>query len=208
MRRYVLAFLAVIIFAATAAYATTATGDPPKATSVVKVVLAKGHGSGVHIGNGYVLTAAHVVDSLTTAKIKLSDGKEVTGDVLWVNKAYDVALLRSDGGAMGVSKLACRTIAVGDVIRAAGNPTILEFVDSYGKVSGAKRELRPWKSVVITDITTVPGMSGGPVFDDKGEVVGISVGVLSLPLGFSASLTGFGTMVPSSTICELLARSS
>lgn len=209
MRRYLYAFLAFIVFAATAAYATTATGiAPPTASSVVKVLPAKGHGSGVHVGGGYIVTAAHVAEDAKYLTIKTSDGKTRSADVLWVNKAYDVALLRTDAAGMASSKLSCATVAVGEPIRASGNPTVVEFVDAYGKVSGAPRQFGPWKSVIITNIATVPGMSGGPVFSTDGQVVGITVGVLTLPTGFSVSLTGFGTMVPSTAVCELLGRSA
>ena len=208
MRSYLYAFLAFIVF--TAAWmvhpSTAGSVAPPLASSVVKVLPGKGHGSGVHIGNGYILTAAHVVDGAKSLKIRTSDGKDRDATVLWSSKEYDIAAIRTAEAGIAVSNLDCRTAEAGEVIRASGNPIVLEFVDSYGKVAGKPRLLGPWKSVLITDITTVPGMSGGPTFDANGNVVGITVGVMTLPSGFSASLTGFGAMVPSSTVCGLLGR--
>lgn len=49
-------------------------------------------------------------------------------------------------------------------------------------------------------------MSGGPVFDADGHLIGITVGGLLAPIGNSASLTGIGFIVPSKSVCELLAR--
>jgi serine protease Do len=74
------------------------------------------------------------------------------------------------------------------------------------------RELGPWKEVLITDTTIVMGQSGGPIFEPDGRVIGIAVGVMPVPLpgplGPTPSLTGYGTVVPSSTICMLLGRSA
>jgi S1-C subfamily serine protease len=61
--------------------------------------------------------------------------------------------------------------------------------------------------LLVTDITTVPGQSGGPVLNADGKVVGITVGVMRVPMGFaSASYVGVGFIVPGKTICNLLAR--
>lgn len=194
-----------------AAVATPANSPAPVVehvtdASVVFVSVDKGHGSGVHIGQGYVLTAAHVVDGATMIKLKTADGKFRPADVLWVNKTYDIALLKTDPAGIGAATLACRYAHTGEDIRAIGNPVSLEFVSSYGRIAGEVRQLGPWKSVLVTDITTVPGQSGGPVFDEGGALVGITVGVINVPLGISASLTGFGTIVPSQAVCDLMAR--
>ncbi|WP_065091518.1 S1C family serine protease [Rhizobium leucaenae] len=179
--------------------------------SVVKVTEKDGHGSGVNIGNGYVITAGHVADGNAKAKLKTSDGREMDADVLWVNKEYDIALLRAVGLPTVGSSLDCRTAKAGEEIQAAGNPMDLEFVSSFGRIAGDVRELGPWRQVLITDITIVMGQSGGPVFEADGRVVGITVGVASATLpggiiGATPSLTGFGMVVPSSTVCMLMGR--
>jgi S1-C subfamily serine protease len=179
---------------------------PATEAATVKVVLPKGHGSGVHIGNGFVLTAAHVAGDASTVELKSKDGKKRQADVLWINKAYDIALLRTSPEMLPAARLSCETVKAGTAIEVIGNPLSVEFVTAYGKIAGAARTAGPWKSVYVTDTTTVMGQSGGGVFAASGELVGITVGVMSMPLGFSASLTGFGFVVPSADVCSLLGR--
>jgi S1-C subfamily serine protease len=184
-----------------------ATPASNQASDVVKVMLEGGHGSGVHIGDGYILTAAHVVGANKEVTLKSSMGDVQKGAVLWANTDYDVALVRAERPArLGSATLSCRTAAVGEVVEARGNPLMVEFVSAYGHVAGEPRAVGAWKYVLVTDSTTVPGMSGGPVYDKAGDVVGITVGVMAVPMGFGASLTGFGTVVPSSTVCMLMGR--
>lgn len=186
---------------------STTASIAPAATEVVKVVLPDGHGSGTHIGNGYILTAAHVVGGSQEVTLKASNGSEQKGTVLWANRTYDVALVRAEHfDGLAAAHLSCRTASAGEDIEARGNPLLLEFVSSWGRIAGGERELGPWKDVLITDMTTVMGMSGGGVFDVKGDMIGITVGVMSVPMGFSASLTGFGAIVPSSVACMLMAK--
>lgn len=202
MRSIAVALVAIIALVfGTYAYTPAAT---PLPGSTVKIVMDVSHGSGVHIGNGYIVTAAHVVGD-KTPRIKLDDGSEQDAVVMWTNKAHDIALLRT-ASTMGASALDCRVAANGEHVTAKGNPTVLEFVSSAGRIAGAEREFGPWARVLPVDMTIVMGMSGGGVFDQRGNLVGIVVGVLVAPVGFAASLTGFGAVVPSAAVCELLAR--
>lgn len=187
--------------------AATAEDDPPKASAVVKVVLPDGHGSAVHIGKGYVLTAAHVVSGNKTVDVKTSTNATLKAEVLWANETYDVALLRvKDPSRLAFAKLTCRTPKIGEAISSEGHPSKSDFVTVWGKIAGNERPFGPWRSVVVTDIVTVPGQSGSPIFDEKGDVVGVVVGVMIIPAGFSFSLASIGYAVPGSTICPLLAR--
>lgn len=175
-------------------------------TTLVKISLEGGHGSGVSIGNGYILTAAHVVKDAKTATLKTKDGKTRRAAVLWANTEYDIALLRSQDGNMDAATLDCRIAQAGDFITSYGNPLNVEFAAAFGRIAGEPRALGPWKSVFVTDITTVMGQSGGPVFDADGRLIGITVGVMGAPMGFSHSLVGYGFVVPSRAVCDLLAR--
>lgn len=205
MRRYVLAFLACLI-AGAAYFAYPASAVPQLAASTVKVVNTKGHGSGVHIGGGYIITAAHVVGDEQSFTLNATVGAPRKADLLWVNKAYDIALLRTSAAGLGVSPLDCRFIPAGSPVTAMGNPAQVEFVTTYGKIAGAPRQYGPWKSVYVTDMTTVMGQSGGPAFDEAGNVIGITVGVMGAQIGLFPTLVGFGFVVPSESVCELMGR--
>jgi S1-C subfamily serine protease len=180
-------------------------------SSTVKVIVGdRGHGSGVYIGSGLVVTAAHVVANLKDNKItiKTESGNLLKeAELLWVNTARDIAVIKPKGTiGLKAAKLNCGTPALGDNIMARGNPGPMEFFTSWGHVSGPMRENGKWLESVSTDMTIVMGMSGGPVFNDAGEVAGIVVGALTAPMGFGVSLTGVGLIVPGSTICQLLGR--
>ncbi|WP_176074313.1 S1 family peptidase [Brucella intermedia] len=178
-----------------------------RAGFTVKIETESGHGSGFHIGDGFIVTAAHVLKSAKKITIKSDDGDTRDGEILWVNETRDIGLVRVENPyRLKTANLSCRTPAANESISAPGNPMGLEFVTSHGHVAGTARQAGFWKSVFVTDMTVVPGQSGGPVVAANGDVVGVTVGVALFPLGFSASLTGFGYAVPALEVCNLLAR--
>lgn len=201
--RHVAAFLMIIAAIVAGVYAVT---NIEKPGATVKVMLPAGHGSGIHIGDGYIISAAHVIGNAEEVTIKLDDQSEQSATVLWVNKTYDVALLRTEQ-TMNSAKLSCRAPELGELVYAEGNPLNLEFIRTNGKVAGVTRNIGNWKSATPVDMTIIMGMSGGPVFDPGGHVIGINIGVAIAPLGMVPSLTGIGVIVPGRTICDLLARS-
>jgi serine protease Do len=179
------------------------------ALSTLKVTTDSGHGSAVHIGNGYILTAAHVVGNLGKVGVVASHNGSEPADVLWINRAYDVALLKSDSlNGVASSPLSCRQTDIGQSVRAAGNPGPLEFITSWGRVSSNELQRGPWRSSIIVDMTIAPGSSGGPIFDTRGNVVGLVVGIALMNHGFSSSAIPLTYAVPSKSICHLLARNS
>lgn len=178
-----------------------------RAGFTVKIETETGHGSGFHIGDGFIVTAAHVLKNAKKITIKSDDGDERDGEILWVNETRDIGLVRVENPyRLKTANLSCRSPAANESISAPGNPMGLEFVTSHGHVAGTARQAGFWKSVFVTDMTVVPGQSGGPVVAANGDVVGVTVGVALFPLGFSASLTGFGYAVPALEVCNLLAR--
>lgn len=208
MSRWIAAALAIIGFALAASYwiASVATAKPaPKAGSVVKIINGPGHGSGVHIGNGYILTAAHVTKGAESVEVLSDDGKTTKAEILWSSSAYDVTLLRADIKAKA-SPLSCREPYEGEAIRASGNPYDQKFVSASGHVAGAASEYSPWKRVFVVGTTMVHGMSGGPTFDARGNVIGINVGVMVVSVGMASYVASFGYIVPSSSICGLMGR--
>lgn len=161
-----------------------------------------GHGSGVHIGNGYILTAAHVVEQYPTMNITDDRGEKRTGAVLWSNKTYDVALIQVDDAPLETSRLACHAPMTIGAWQAVGNPLNLQFVHLWGRVASDIGEHAPWKSAFVADLTIAPGSSGGPLYNKSGEVIGLTVGVASM----GPILIPISYVVPSAAICKLMAR--
>jgi serine protease Do len=189
-----------------------------KASPVVRVDLFDGgHGSGVYIGNGIVLTAGHVGNGQQTVTLKLDDDTVQFADVLWVNTKYDVAALRPVRPQdMTAAHLSCRAPAVGEAITAAGSPGQEDNLHIPGAVVGAERKSNPWESVVIASLNMTGGISGGGVFDKYGDVVGIVVGGQLGVVGsadnpakrmdYDLSQTGLAYVVPGDAICALMGR--
>lgn len=202
---------AVLATAATSfAYSTPSVAPelaPITDAAAVRILTKDGVGSGVSIGNGFIVTAAHVVGKDKAVKIKLRDGAGSDGEVLWSNTAYDIAMVRIGSRQQGAA-IDCGAAHVGDDIVSVGNPLGIDFVTAFGRIAGDPREHGPWKSVYVTDATTIMGMSGGPVFSVDGKLIGITVGVAIAPVVVDGtaypSVTGFGFVVPSSVVCELM----
>lgn len=149
--------------------------SPPTKEATVKITKQNGHGSGVHIGNGLVLTAAHVasVDDLT---VSAQDGEEYEATILWTAGVADVALLKIDYDGLPSAMMDCAIQDSGTEITSWGNPMYLDFVSSTGVIAGEPRDVGQLKNVYVTDTTTIMGQSGGPVFAN-GRLVGITVGL-------------------------------
>jgi serine protease Do len=194
--------------------------------SAVRIELATGLGSGVYIGNGVIITAAHVVDSAIrpvlgqdqsganvygppTVKLVSDIGDKQDGEVLWINKDYDIAAVRpKNARRFTAASLACREPVLGEALMAEGNPAGVQFIQMHGFVSGDPRPFLPnWKSGFVTDMTVISGMSGGGIYDQFGDVIGITVGAFD-PHGQQGQTAqgGMGFAVPSSVVCGLLGR--
>lgn len=144
--------------------------------AVVLVMTGDGHGSGVLVSSdGYVLTDDHVVGAEKYVKIRWSDGLEGLGEVIRTDKRRDVALIKTD--PRGRQPLALRTQAPepGDTVFAIGAPEDpkLQSTVTRGVVSAANRIVDGF-SFIQSDVTVNPGNSGGPLLDEKGEVLGLT----------------------------------
>lgn len=192
----IIAFAAM--FVGFCAWFADARATPALPDSTVKVITDTGHGSGVHIGSGLVLTAAHVTGDEDRVKIKTRDGKEIDGIVLWSNRAYDMTLVHAPQLRAQASPVSCRPVTLGQRVRARGNPLRWEWIEMWGTVSGFVPTTMDDTASVVLNITTLPGMSGGPIFDESGAVVGL---VQKGIRGFA-----FDGMTPMSESCRLLGR--
>jgi serine protease Do len=145
-------------------------------------------GSGFIVSSdGYVLTNAHVVDGADEIIVKLTDKREFRARVMGADPRTDVALLKID--AAGLPRVVLgdpNKLRVGDWVVAIGSPFGFENSVTAGIVSAKGRSLPQENFVpfIQTDVAINPGNSGGPLFNMKGEVVGINSQIYSRTGGF------------------------
>lgn len=148
----------------------------------------RGQGSGFIVSaDGLILTNAHVVREAKEVTVRLSDRREFPAKVLGADPATDVAVLKVEATGLPVVSLGDPgRIEVGDPVLAIGAPYGLEQSATQGIVSAKGRSL-PGDTVVPfiqTDAAVNPGNSGGPLFDGRGQVVGINAQIYSQSGGF------------------------
>lgn len=149
--------------------------------SVVVIVALNRDGRSVSQGSGFVVredgavaTNYHVISGATDIKIKIGSTVVDVEGVLYVDVDNDVALLKIAGDGHRTVRLGDpNALRVGQKVFAIGSPHGLENTISEGIVSGL-REMDPKRRILQMTAAISPGSSGGPVFNDKGEVVGIS----------------------------------
>ena len=143
----------------------------------------RGVGSGFIVDpNGIVLTNAHVVDGADNVNVKLTDKREFTAKVLGVDKATDIAVLKIDAKNLPAVKTGDPALTkVGSWVVAIGQPFGFENTVTSGIVSAKSRALPEDSYVrfIQTDAAVNPGNSGGPLFNLKGEVIGINSQIFS-----------------------------
>ena len=148
----------------------------------------RGVGSGFIVSaDGVILTNAHVVDDADEVSVKLTDRREFTAKVLGVDKTTDIAVLKIQASGLPYVKVGDpRTTKVGEWVVAIGQPFGFENTVTAGIVSAKSRSL-PGDSYVPfiqTDAAVNPGNSGGPLFNLKGEVIGVNSQIFSRSGGF------------------------
>ncbi len=161
-----------------------------------------GAGSGVIISqDGYILSNNHVVEGAKEVTVTMADKKEYTAEVVGRDPKTDLAVLKIDAkktlpsAAMGDSE----HLKVGDWVIAIGNPFGLNHTVTSGIVSAKGRVIGagPYDNFIQTDASINPGNSGGPLFNMKGEVVGINTAII--PQG-----QGIGFAIPVNTAKPLI----
>jgi serine protease Do len=145
-------------------------------------------GSGFIISaDGHILTNAHVVDGADEVVVKLTDKREFKAKVLGADKRTDVALIKINAHNLPVVRLGDPSrLKVGEWVVAIGSPFGFENTVTAGIVSAKGRTLQQENYVpfIQTDVAINPGNSGGPLFNMKGEVVGINSQIYSRSGGF------------------------
>ena len=175
-------------------------GDIPQ-----KDLKRKSLGSGFIISkDGYILTNTHVVENATEIKVSLSDEKVYEAEVVGRDPKTDIALIKikANGDLPAVSLGNSEELEVGDWVIAIGNPFGLDQTVTAGIVSAKGRVIGagPYDNFIQTDASINPGNSGGPLFNTKGEVVGINTMIFS-PSGGNV---GIGFAIPVNMAKEFL----
>lgn len=181
--------LALLLLSGRAALAQTLTPAQIAAAATPSVVLIRvptGLGSGFVIAeDGRIVTNIHVIRDAKQATIVAADGREFTDvEVMGEDPAQDLAVLRVGGGgrkSLGLKPVTLgdsATAKPGDHVVAIGHPLGLGSTVSDGLVS-ALRDLPGGRSLLQISAPISPGSSGGPVFNDQGQVIGVSTLVLT-----------------------------
>lgn len=148
----------------------------------------KSQGSGFIISSdGYILTNAHVVNGADEVTVRLTDKREFKAKVIGTDRRTDVALIKIS--ATGLPKVTIGNptlLKVGEWVAAIGSPFGFENSVTAGIVSGKGRSLPQENYVpfIQTDAAINPGNSGGPLFNLKGEVIGINSQIYSRTGGY------------------------
>jgi serine protease Do len=148
----------------------------------------RGLGSGFIVSpDGVILTNAHVVAEASEVTVRLTDRREFEARVVGLDRLTDVAVLRIEAKGLPTVKLGNPAESrVGDWVLAIGSPFGFEHSVTAGIVSAKSRSLprEGYVPFIQTDVAVNPGNSGGPLFNLKGEVIGINAQIYSRTGGF------------------------
>jgi S1-C subfamily serine protease len=160
------------------------------APSVVAIEHYRGHGSGVVLApDGYVLTNHHVVEGRKELGVGFADGSYLQASAVGLDPRTDLAVLHVAASDLPALPLAdSKSMRVGQLVVAIGNPLRFERSVSLGVVSALDRSLAGPRGVLFegliqTDAAINPGNSGGPLVNAAGQVVGISTAIVPYAQG-------------------------
>ena len=163
-------------------------------------------GSGFIINTeGYILTNAHVVDRADKITVRLTDKREFKATVVGADKRTDVALLKIEASGLPQVVLGNpEQLKVGEWVLAIGSPFGFDSSVTAGIVSAKGRSLPQENFVpfIQTDVAINPGNSGGPLFNLKGEVVGINSQIYSRSGGYM----GLSFAIPIDVAMDVVAQ--
>jgi serine protease Do len=141
-------------------------------------------GSGFIISaDGYILTNNHVVNGADEVMVKLSEGREVRGEIKGMDEKLDLALIKiNEKEKLPFAELGdSDSLEVGEWVMAIGNPFGLSQTVTAGIVSAKGRVIGsgPYDDFIQTDASINPGNSGGPLFSANGRVIGINTAIIA-----------------------------
>ncbi|HEV3181445.1 MAG TPA: DegQ family serine endoprotease [Steroidobacteraceae bacterium] len=147
----------------------------------------RGEGSGFIIRpDGVIMTNAHVVNGASEVTVRMTDRREYTAKVIGVDTKSDIAIIKINAKDLPTVKVGdSRALKVGEWVLAIGAPFGFENSATAGIVSAKGRTLDSgYVPFIQTDVPINPGNSGGPLFNMRGEVVGINSQIYSRSGGY------------------------
>lgn len=164
-------------------------------------------GSGVVVrSDGYILTNRHVIEGKGRYSVQFSEGAIFPATLSWVSEDHDLALLKVENSGFMAAELADSDLAKpGEEVVAAGYPLADELGEgptmTRGMVS-AVRTLSDGETYLQTDAPVNPGNSGGPLFNLRGQVIGINT--QRLQGVFFQSIVGISLAIPINTARDII----
>ena len=159
--------------------------------------------------DGYVITNYHVVNGTQTLRVTLRDGTQYPALVVGYDSGLDVAVLKIEAEGLQTAKVGdSDLLRVGDQVAAIGNPLgELTLSMTVGYISALDREINidgiP-VNMLQTDVAINAGNSGGPLFDMKGNVIGITTSKYSGAASSGAAIEGIGFALPINDVMKIV----
>lgn len=173
---------------------------------------AEGEGAGLIVDRrGHILTSYHVIEGADTVTVRLWDGSVVRGISIGSDPGNDLAVIRVSVQPQRLKPVSMGdsdAVRVGESVFAIGDPFSFDFTVTSGIVSGIGRESgqnssgRAIRGVIQIDAAVNPGNSGGPLFNTRGEVIGINTAIHNPTQ--QRVFVGVGLAVPSNTALRFL----
>ena len=181
-----------------------------KSTSFGQTVTGQSFGSGfILTENGYVVTNAHVVDGASAITVSTHAGEDLEAKLVGSDTTNDVAVLKVEAENLpAVTVGSSNDLIVGDQVVAIGNPLgELTSTMTVGYVSAKDRDVTTdgtTINMIQTDAAINSGNSGGPLFNMKGEVIGITTAKYSGSSSSGASIESIGFAIPIDDVIGML----
>ncbi|MDM7323103.1 MAG: DegQ family serine endoprotease [Gammaproteobacteria bacterium] len=176
-------------------------GIPPRSLPNAKPARSLGSGFIVD-ADGIILTNAHVVKDAESINVRLQDKREFPAKIIGLDERTDVAVLKIEASGLPTVRIGdSDRLQVGEWVLAIGSPFGLDFTATQGIVSAIGRNLPDENYVpfIQTDAAINPGNSGGPLFNPRGEVVGINSQIYSRSGGYM----GLSFAIPINTAMQV-----
>lgn len=156
--------------------------------------------------DGYIATNAHVIGGASKVFVRLSDGRELVAQVVGVDQIGDIALLKVDAsGLPPVSLGDSDAVRPGQWALAIGSPYGFDQTVTAGIISGLGRHLpsatiQPYVPFIQSDVAINPGNSGGPLFNTRGQVIGINAQIFTE----SGAFNGISFAIPINYVVDVI----